>query len=342
MPNLGLVFLTGLLTGGLTCLAVQGGLLATAIADDENRSRTKAQSALLILSFLTAKLIAYTILGAALGLAGSAFQLNITSQSILMAIVAVFMLGNALALLEVHPIFRYFILTPPRFLTRVIRDQAKGKNIFTPAILGAMTVFIPCGTTQAMMALAIGTGNPVYGALTLGIFVLGTWPSFGILGFVATQFKDFLQGRFRKIAGLAILVIAAWNLNGAANLLGSPLTLESMTKGLVCTTSFCDPKQSGRVAAIEDGKMRAEILLDERQGYVPDLVTIRAGETVKLKLVNKNAGGCIQAFVIPSLRVSKIVPVGTTQELVFKAPSKKGRVPFMCSMGMYRGEFQVI
>ena len=75
--NLISVFLTGLLTGGLTCLAVQGGLLAATIAQrEEQRLKEKAQEtgdAIPILSFLLSKLLAYTILGMVLGWLGSLF-----------------------------------------------------------------------------------------------------------------------------------------------------------------------------------------------------------------------------------------------------------------------------
>ncbi|MDQ5970450.1 MAG: uncharacterized protein QG603_227, partial [Patescibacteria group bacterium] len=70
--NLLTIFLTGLLTGGLTCLAVQGGLLATAIAQrKEGVDGAKANKLLPIISFLLAKLIAYTIFGFLLGWLGS-------------------------------------------------------------------------------------------------------------------------------------------------------------------------------------------------------------------------------------------------------------------------------
>lgn len=74
--------------------------------------------------------------------------------------VAIFMIGTALNILNVHPIFRYFVIQPPKFLTRLVRNQSKSKSLFAPTLLGAFTVLIPCGTTQAMMALAIGYGNP--------------------------------------------------------------------------------------------------------------------------------------------------------------------------------------
>ncbi len=53
--NLLVIFSTGLFTGGLTCLAVQGGLLATTIAQrEEEKLKDKAKkggNALPILAF---------------------------------------------------------------------------------------------------------------------------------------------------------------------------------------------------------------------------------------------------------------------------------------------------
>lgn len=90
------------------------------------------------------------------------------------------MVGTALRMLNVHPIFRYFALEPPRSLTRYIRKTAKqgGRDHATPLFLGALTAFMPCGVTQAMMALAIGTGDPLLGAATMVAFTLGTTPVF--------------------------------------------------------------------------------------------------------------------------------------------------------------------
>ena len=119
MQNLITVFLTGLLTGGLTCMAVQGGLLMATLAQTEEsklREKAKGGNALPIISFLVAKLTAYTILGFLLGLLGSFFQLSVQFRAILIIAVSVFMLGTAFNILEVHPIFRYFIIQPPKFI----------------------------------------------------------------------------------------------------------------------------------------------------------------------------------------------------------------------------------
>ena len=113
------IFLTGLFAGALTCLAVQGGLLATSIAQREEeklKDQTKKTGSVLpILSFIVAKLGAYTILGFLLGWFGSIFQLSLTANIILQLAVGVFMLGTAMNLLNVHPIFRYAVIQPPKF-----------------------------------------------------------------------------------------------------------------------------------------------------------------------------------------------------------------------------------
>src|SRR3989344_8995695 len=103
--NLWAIFLTGLFAGALTCLAVQGGLLATSIAQREEeklKDKTKRTgNALPILSFLIAKLGAYTILGFLLGWFGSIFQLSLTANVVLQLAVGIFMVGTALNLLNI-------------------------------------------------------------------------------------------------------------------------------------------------------------------------------------------------------------------------------------------------
>jgi sulfite exporter TauE/SafE len=336
------IFLTGLITGGLTCMAVQGGLLAATIAQREEerlKEKVKSGSAIPILVFLIAKLTAYTILGFLLGLLGSTFQLSLTAKIIMQFAVAIFMIGTALNILNVHPLFRYFIIQPPRFLTRLIRKESKSTNVFAPAILGAFTVFIPCGTTQAMMALAIGSGNPLYGAAILFAFVLGTSPVFFLLGYFATKLGDRLQQKFMKFAAFAIILLAIFNANNALALTGSNFTLDKIGSGLWCAVSYCD--SSNNPAPSGNAVSEANLAI-ESDGYNPSSLTVKAGSTVKLHLKNTNGAGCVQAFTIPSLGVQKIVAVGNSDTVTFTAPKKPGPVAFMCSMGMYRGVINVI
>ncbi len=344
------IFLTGLFAGALSCLAVQGGLLATTIAQRHElklQDQTKQSgNALPILCFLIAKLIAHTILGLLLGWLGSAFQLSLTANIILQVAVGIFMLGTAFNLLQVHPIFRYFIIQPPRFLTRLVRKESKSKSVFAPALLGAFTVFIPCGATQAMMALAIASGNPLSGAAILFAFVLGTSPLFFLLGYLATRVGEGMQQKFTKVAAFALILLAMLNLNNAVALTGSKVTFESISKGFYCTVSYCESSATVANAATPDNvKIRAtnEATIEFTEtAYSPNVINVKAGENIKLNLVNKAGAGCVQAFTIPELSIQKVVRIGSSETINFTAPSEPTQIAFMCSMGMYRGTINVI
>lgn len=338
--NLIAIFGTGLLAGGLTCMAVQGGLLAATLAQTEEErlmEQAKKDSALPILSFLISKLLAYSLFGALLGIIGSTLTLSLKVTTMLQFAVAIFMIGTALNILNVHPIFRYFVIQPPRFLTRLIRRQSKSKTIFAPAILGAFTVFIPCGTTQAMMALAIASGNAVSGAAILFAFILGTSPLFFLVGYFATKLGDSLQETFMRIAAVAIILLAIFNFNNAVALTGSNLTIEKMATTFWCTISVCDDTNP-----ITSQSVTSSTISITEKGYSPNELTVKTGSKIILSLKNNGGAGCTQAFTIPSLGIQKIVPIGSSNTISFTAPNKKGDIPFMCSMGMYRGVIHII
>lgn len=337
------IFITGLFAGGLSCLAVQGGLLASSIAQQESdtlKEKALKGHALPILTFLTVRLIAYTTLGLLLGSLGSVVQLSLTARVIMQTLAAIFMIGTALNLLNVHPLLRYFILQPPKFLTRLVRNQSKSKAVFGPAILGALTVLIPCGTTQAMMAYAISSGSPALGAVIMFTFILGTSPLFFLLGYAAKRLTGTLSLTFNRVAAAAILFIALYNLNGAIALSGSRFTFEYMARSISCTISFCNDSSAGFIGE----PVTTASILFTTGGYNtdPGAITVKAGSKVTLNLINRDGQGCIQGFTIPTLNIQKIVRVGESDTVTFVAPSTPGILPFMCSMGMYRGVINVI
>src|SRR5258708_5926467 len=114
MNQIWLAFLTGLTTGGISCIAVQGGLLATTITEDNRFTHVGI--------FLVAKLVAYTILGFFLGAIGSALIISSSFQAWMQIGIGIFMIITVLRLLDVHPIFRYFVIRPPKFVYKFMRN----------------------------------------------------------------------------------------------------------------------------------------------------------------------------------------------------------------------------
>ena len=75
-------------------------------------------------------------------------------------------------------------------------------------------------------------------------------------------------------------------------------------------------------------------------GYEPSAITIRAGVPVRWKVNGDGAVGCTSILTIPDLNISK--PLTRGENIIEFTASAKGRLDFMCSMGMVRGFFTVI
>lgn len=365
--NLLLAFITGLTTGGLSCLAIQGGLLAGSMAhqiekDLQNAPKTRKArrvknqptvSAQPILVFLAAKLLAYTLLGFLLGLVGQMFQLSSAARAVLQIGIGIFMLGSALRMLNVHPIFRYFVFEPPAFIRRRLRKTAAASDssLVTPLFLGLMTVLIPCGITQAMMAAALSTANPLMGAALMFAFTLGTSPVFFSVAYFATRLGARLEKYFMRFVAVLLLFLGLVSIDSGITLAGSPYSFTRLVNAAspqAGTSSAAQqaPAQSAFAAevfgaglqdasAIEDHVITVTV---KNNAYEPRTVHAPAGVPLKLRLVSDRVFSCSLAFVIPSLGVELYLePTG--EAFVDIPPQDKGTLmPFSCSMGMFTGD----
>lgn len=332
MNQVWLAFITGLTTGGISCFAVQGGLLAGVLSNQKETDRK-----LSTIYFLVAKLVGYAILGGLLGLLGSALIITPKLQGLMQIFAGVFMIIAVGRILDIHPIFRRFTFTPPKFLFRILRVQSKKENYFAPAILGFLTILIPCGVTQAMMLLSVASGNVFWGGLILAAFILGTSPVFYILGVASNQI--FKNKSLKYVAAIAIFILGIMSINTGQILRGSVHTIQNYW--LVLSGSQNDKNQNNQVAGINAaGRQEIEIEVSTR-GYKSSTKTLKAGVPVTLKLSTKETQGCSRAFTIPEYNISKILPESGTVEVDF-TPTKTGRLTYTCSMGMYTGYFDVI
>ncbi|MCR4326501.1 MAG: sulfite exporter TauE/SafE family protein [Candidatus Roizmanbacteria bacterium] len=324
--NLWIIFLTGLTIGGLTCLAVQGGLLASVIAAKKDDTKRNSGVVFPTLAFLTTKLVAHTVLGFILGAFGGAIGISETAQITMQFVAGLYMVIIALNLLDVHPIFRYAVIQPPKFLTKRIKHQSKSKDLFAPALLGAMTIFIPCGTTLAMEALAISSANPLLGAAIMAVFVLGTTPLFFGIGWLTSILGDAFRSKFLKIAAIAVIYLGLTSMNGALVAAGSPIALKPKTSEKLYNEAPVSQTIEIRVTA---------------SGYSPNYVRVKKGSPVTVKLIGQNAYSCASAFRAPTLGINKNLQPNESYTFTF-TPQETGKIPFACSMGMYGGVIEVI
>lgn len=371
--NLFLIFLTGLTTGGLSCAAMQGGLLTGVIAnqkeqehdelllDKQARKKKKKEAYLAsqkkraafslrsfdeldwmpVGMFLATKLIAHIILGFLLGALGSAISLSLGVRLAFQVFTAVFMFATAMNLLDVHPIFRFVAFQPPKFLQKMIRNSSRSKALFAPAILGALTIFIPCGVTQAMEVLAINTGSPIQGALIMGTFVLGTSPLFALIGVATAKLTEGWYQRFTRFASVVLIGMALYSVNGVLLVLDAPVTINRIVRPV--TYFFSDERfteSNGSQVVTKNGAQQVTIQV-LNQGYAPNYVRVKQGVPVEFTLQSNETYSCAVSFVFKEFGISTFLDAADSQTFTF-TPQKKGRYTFTCSMGMYSGTLEVI
>ena len=238
--NTAIAFLTGLTAGGLGCLAVQGGLLASSLAcqvdldlqaQGRNRATDSRNTASFhiagpIALFLLAKLVVYSALGFLLGACGSLLQITPRTRAALIIFIGLFMVGNGLRLSNVHPVFRRFVIEPPAAISNFIRRTSRnGTLVIAPLFLGSLTVLLPCGVTQAMMAAALATGRPLQGAALLFAFILGTCPLFFAVTYSTFRLGAAMERQLRRMVAAILIALGAVSCVHGLNLAGLPVSV---------------------------------------------------------------------------------------------------------------------
>jgi uncharacterized protein len=360
---------TGLLAGGASCAAVQGGLLAGAVtrrdpaqarvpagastSSARKRPRTASPSPARraapaarpeptagnlapVGAFLAGKLLSHTILGALLGIFGAALQPSPRAQAALLIIAGALMVLFALDLFGVKAVGR-FVPRPPASFGRLVRRSTKTASMATPALVGFATVLVPCGVTLSMELVAITAGSPIAGAAVMAGFVLGTAPLFAVLGYLFRRSSRALSGRLGIATGVVVLAVAAWTIASGLQAGG----WASFSTGSTTVAAAAPAPSEGDTGA-SDGPVRIDasgkqvITLTVTDFYVPTQFTAKAGVPTTLVLHGKDSGGCARAFTIPELGVQEIVKRDgdTTVDLGTRKP---GTLRFSCAMGMQTG-----
>jgi len=349
--NYWLIFLTGLTTGGLSCLAVQGGLLASVIAaqkENELAKKTETKSSaprsfdaldwLPVGMFLLMKLLAHVAFGFLLGALGSVIALSLGVRLFFQVFAALFMFATAMNLLEVHPIFRYAAIQPPRFLQRLVYKSARSRALFAPALLGLLTLFIPCGVTQAMEILVVQSGNAVTGALVMGAFILGTFPLFAAIGIATAKFSEFWRKNFLRIAAYALIFMALYGMNGVLQALDAPITFQKIVA--LAKVSPATTDNATAVVANKDDSAQKILITINNNGYSPRNLRVKVNQPVELTLKNSGAYSCASAFSFRAFGISTDLGPQEQKSFTF-TPTKPGNYTFSCAMGMYTGVLEV-
>ncbi len=202
-------FLIGVVASLSSCMAVVGGLLLSMSATfAKGGEKTKPQ-----ILFHLGRLVAFFILGGAIGAIGSAFTLGSTGTFITGIVIGLVMLILGINLLDIFDWTKKLQPRMPKFLSRRAHNISKMSHSLTPLLVGVATFFLPCGFTQSMQLYTLTSGSFWNGALTMFTFALGTLPILALVSFSQATIKNSTKsGIFFKTAGLVVIAFALFNI----------------------------------------------------------------------------------------------------------------------------------
>jgi len=341
--TLPMVLLIGLTAGISSCMALIGGLVLGLSAEHAvaHPEATPLQNFRPHLFFNLGRILSYVILGGAIGALGSVFSLSQSWLGILTVLVGVLMFVLGLSLIGIFPKISGGIAFMPKKISKMLGIHREGKEYSHTGsfLLGTATFFLPCGFTQAMQLYAVSTGSFVQGALVMGVFAIGTMPTLVGIGWLSSYVKGVVARYFFRIAGLAVILFAFFNIvNGLAqNGINIPIPK------IDWSNSIGGGSTSATSAEIvtENGKQIQILRMNqERAGYVPNNLSVKKGIPVRWIINGTFPYSCAAAFMVPSLGARAILKEG--ENILEFTPNDLGDIPFMCSMGMYRGNIQVV
>ncbi len=327
-----IVLLIGLVAGFSSCMALVGGLVLSVTARyAQAHKNLKAKERFVPhVYFNIGRVLGYALLGALLGMTGSAIHLSIGLSGVLIIMIALVMMIMGLKLIGLFSFFNRFELALPKWVLDLfaLRERSEEKYSSTKTmILGALTFFVPCGFTQAMQLYALSSGSALTGAVTMGLFALGTAPGLLALGGLVSIVKGKWSSVFFRLAGIAVLAFALFNLRNGWNLLAASGFAWSQTKSVQVEESSDKEEQIIRMT-------------QTARGYSPKNFTVEAGRPVKWIIDSQNANTCAASIVAPKINVKMQLKAG--ENIIRFTPTEIGTINFTCSMGMYRGTIEVV
>ena len=327
-PNSGVAvaFLVGLVAGVSTCMALIGGLVLGLAARhaEQHPEATPLQKFRPHIYFNIGRILGFAVLGGFIGLIGQAFKPSTNLLGFLTVLIGGVMIFFGLKLIEIFPALRDKSITLPSGIARWfgLNKEVKEYSHKGALVMGALTFFLPCGFTQAMQLYAVSTGNFWQGAAIMALFTAGTAPGLLGIGGLTSIFKGRKARVFFMTAGLAVILLGWVNITNGNRLFGGRIDSKA-----VATTTANQKSQEARMNQL-------------RNGYSPNIFTIKKGQPVKWIINSATSLSCAAYLVVPKYGISKSLRSG--ENIITFTPTETGEIPFSCSMGMYRGKFIVV
>ena len=328
----GMLFVIGLITS-VHCIAMCGGInLSQTLQKDTSTEISKVMFRN-TLEYNIGRVVSYTVIGGVLGAVGalagigSSLQTSTLFQGILKLFAGIIMVVMGVNMLGIFPGLRRLAVHIPNFNKKT--KQKSGRKPRTPFFIGLCNGLMPCGPLQSMQVVALASGNPLAGALSMLCFSLGTVPLMLGFGSVVSMLGKRFTRQVLKAGAILVVVMGLSMMVQGGTLSG----LNSKVTGtLMAENTDVDKKNTDETQHITS-------TLQAGRNY-PD-ITVKAGEPVKwtVEAPDGSVNGCNYKIIQQDLGIEYAFDEG--ENVIEFTPEKAGTYTYTCWMGMITGKIYV-
>lgn len=277
--SISLVVIYGLVSS-LHCVSMCGGLALSA-----NLGLNNAKIKQHITHYQVGRIVSYTLTGLVLGYLGSWFEFSLSSQNTFKLMIGLWMVLLALQ--------SFGFIKLPSFNFRF-------KNASNSLVIGLLNGLMPCGALQSIQLLALGSGNPLQGALMMLVFAITTAPALLGMQWFGLRLGKVNHKLVRAFSSFVIL----W--------MGLNMITQYPTISNAIQNIFVDKDQ----APIIDGVQRVTLTIKEGR-YVLDYNTIQQDIPVELSFDHTQFLGCANPIVLSFLNNQMIDVLKNPDPVIF-------------------------
>lgn len=319
------LFIIGILTS-IHCVGMCGGIMLSQSVLNKDMNKLQAMRPALL--YNAGRVLAYTLVGAIVGILGSVLSLSLNAKSAMQIFAGVFMIILGLNMAG-FSMFRKLNLRLPW------SSCTAKKKFNAPFLVGFLNGLMPCGPLQTMQLYALGTGSAVKGAISMFLFALGTVPLMLTFGAVSGILSKGYTKKILKMSGFLVIILGIIMGNRGLALAGVGIPgFSDIGKGSISNSSSA---ANINKAVLKDDVQEITMTVDGG-GFTPNEFYVKKNIPVKWIIKGDAINPCNNAIAVPALNIERTIKSG--ENIIEFTPSDKD-LNFSCWMGMIKGVIKV-
>ncbi|KIM04437.1 MAG: beta-carotene 15,15'-monooxygenase [Sulfurovum sp. AS07-7] len=229
---------TALMIGFGHCIGMCGGIVVAYSTSKVDTASSFSRQTISHLAYNFGRVTTYTIFGVIFGLLGKAFTFSLATRGFLFIATGILMILTGFAIAGGVKFLNTssWSLSKQSWFKSMFLKLLQSKSLSSFYFLGILNGLLPCGPVYAFAIVAASTASPLYGAIVMFVFGIGTIP--GLL-FLASLSNFLQRGNLRttivKIGAFMIMIYGAWTIFKGYKFINNPemisKKIENMQKG---------------------------------------------------------------------------------------------------------------